>query len=85
MVTGTVDRLGWLDGAVNNAGIAGSVFTPPADIAEENWLATINTNLNAVFMSMKFEIPVMLASGDGTIVKFAYMAGTCGGDIGSAT
>ena len=54
MVARTVDRFGRLDGAVNNAGITGPVFTPVADVSEEDWLATMATNLNAVFMSMKF-------------------------------
>ncbi len=84
MVAKTVDRFGRLDGAVNNAGIVVNPFTPVADISEENWLATINTNLNAVFMSMKFEIPAMLVGGGGAIVNISSMYGLIGGDIGNA-
>jgi A-factor type gamma-butyrolactone 1'-reductase (1S-forming) len=84
MVAITVARFGRLDGAVNNAGIAGPVFTPVADIGEEDWLATINTNLNAVFMSMKFEIPALLASGGGSIVNISSIMGLSGSDIGHA-
>jgi len=84
MVAKTVDRFGRLDGAVNNAGIAGSPFTPAADIADEDWHAVINTNLNAVWMSMKFEIPAMLASGGGAIVNMSSMYGLIGSDIGHA-
>lgn len=84
MVAKTVDRFGRLDGAVNNAGITPGVFTPAADIVEDDWYDTINTNLNAVFMSMKFEIPAMLANGGGSIVNISSMYGLIGGDIGNA-
>jgi A-factor type gamma-butyrolactone 1'-reductase (1S-forming) len=83
MVARTVDRFGRLDGAVNNAGITPGIFTPTADYAEEDWYATIDTNLNGVFMSMKFEVPAILASGGGSIVNISSMYGTTGGDIGN--
>ena len=81
MVAKTVERFGRLDGAVNNAGITGPVFTPVADVTEEDWLATMATNLTGVFMSMKFEIPALLTSGGGSIVNIASMAGLEGSDI----
>ena len=81
MVAKTVDRFGRLDGAVNNAGITGPVFTPVADVTEEDWLATMATNLTGVFMSMKFEIPAMLASGGGSIVNISSILGLEGSDI----
>ncbi len=84
MVTNTVARFGRLDGAVNNAGIAGEPFHAIADIPEESWHAVINTNLNSVFMSMKFEIPAMLNSGGGSIVNMSSMLGLIGSDIGHA-
>ena len=81
MVAQTVERFGRLDGAVNNAGITGPVFTPLADVSEEDWLATIATNLTGVFLSMKFEIPAMLASGGGSIVNISSILGLEGSDI----
>lgn len=81
MVAKTVERFGRLDGAVNNSGITGPVFTPIADVSEDDWLATIATNLTAVFMSMKFEIPAMLASGGGAIVNISSILGLEGSDI----
>jgi NAD(P)-dependent dehydrogenase (short-subunit alcohol dehydrogenase family) len=82
MVARTVERFGRLDGAVNNAGITGPVFTAVADVTEEDWLATMATNLTGVFMSMKFEIPALLASGGGSIVNIASILGLEGSDIG---
>jgi NAD(P)-dependent dehydrogenase (short-subunit alcohol dehydrogenase family) len=82
MVARTVERFGRLDGAVNNAGITGPVFTAVADVTEEDWLATMATNLTGVFMSMKFEIPAMLASGGGSIVNISSILGLEGSDIG---
>jgi len=84
MVARTVERFGRLDGAVNNAGMVASALTAVADISEENWLATISTNLTAVFLSMKYEIPALLASGGGSIVNMASMAGLVASDIGGA-
>lgn len=83
MVARTVDRFGRLDGAVNNAGVAAGVFTPIAEFADEDWHASIDTNLTAVFMGMKFQIPAMLASGGGSIVNISSIYGTVGGDIGN--
>ncbi len=85
MVAATMKRFGRLDGAVNNAGIANAPFTPTADIDDADWRAVIDTNLNAVWMSMKFEIPAMLASGGGSIVNMSSMYGLIGSDIGHAS
>jgi len=83
MVARTVDRFGRLDGAVNNAGVAAGIFTPIADFTDEDWHTSIDTNLTAVFMGMKFQIPALLASGGGSIVNISSMYGTTGGDIGN--
>lgn len=83
MVARTVDRWGRLDGAVNNAGVTGGLFTPVADFSDDDWHSVIDINLTGVFASMRAEIPAMLASGGGSIVNIASMYGLNGGDIGN--
>ena len=83
MVAQTVERFGRLDGAVNNAGITGGMFKPVADFTDEDWAGAIDTNLTGVFMSMRAQIPALLASGGGSIVNISSAYGLNGGDIGN--
>lgn len=63
IVAAAVERFGGLDGAFNNAGITGPVMAPLADIDEIAWDETLATNLRAVFVCMKYQIPALLARG----------------------
>lgn len=65
---------GRLDGAVNNAGIGGE-FGPVTACSDANWDKTIAVNLTSVFLCMKAQLPLMLASGGGSIVNMASLAG----------
>ncbi len=84
MVTGTMQRFGRLDCAVNNAGIAGPALTPLADIAEADWDAVMAVNLKAVWLCMKHEIPAMLKHGSGAIVNVSSIYGHKGMEFGAA-
>jgi NAD(P)-dependent dehydrogenase (short-subunit alcohol dehydrogenase family) len=84
MVKTTVDRWGRLDAAFNNAGIIGSAFVPVSSYEVETWDQVIAINLTGVFLSMKYEIPAMLASGGGSIVNMSSVAGQIGGAVGVA-
>lgn len=84
MVAAAVKRYGGLDGAFNNAGITGPVLEALADIDEAAWDETLATNLRAVFVCMKHQIPALLARGGGSIVNMASMYGLKAGDIGNA-
>lgn len=84
MVATAVSRFGGLDGAFNNAGITGPTLTPLADMDEAGWDETLTTNLRAVFVCMKYQIPEMLKRGGGAIVNMASMYGLKAGDIGNA-
>jgi NAD(P)-dependent dehydrogenase (short-subunit alcohol dehydrogenase family) len=84
LVAVAVDHFGGLDGAFNNAGITGPVRTPIADIPEDGWDQAINTNLRAVFVCMKYQIPALLTRGGGTIVNMSSMYGLTPSDLGHA-
>ncbi len=84
LIAATIERFGGLDGAFNNAGITGPTLTPIADIEEAGWDAAINTNLRAVFVCMKYQIPALLARGGGGIVNMSSMYGLTPSDLGHA-
>lgn len=62
----TIARYGRLDVAFNNAGI--TLEKPLHEYTGGEWDDVTNTNLRGVFLSMKYEIPYMLAAGSGNIV-----------------
>jgi NADP-dependent 3-hydroxy acid dehydrogenase YdfG len=68
LVEKTVDTYGKLDYAVNNAGI-GEKMTPLVEQTSEKFDQIMNTNVRGVWLSMKYEIPMMIKNGGGAIVK----------------
>jgi NAD(P)-dependent dehydrogenase (short-subunit alcohol dehydrogenase family) len=65
---------GRLDIAFNNVGAEQSA-TPLAGLSEDEWDRIIAINLRGVFLSMKYEIPLMLKHGGGAIVNTSSGAG----------
>jgi NAD(P)-dependent dehydrogenase (short-subunit alcohol dehydrogenase family) len=65
-VAQTVAHYGRLDVAFNNAGI--TIEKPMHEYTLAEWDDVVTTNLRGVFLSMKYEIPHLLAAGGGTIV-----------------
>ncbi|TWG94379.1 NAD(P)-dependent dehydrogenase (short-subunit alcohol dehydrogenase family) [Luteimonas sp. J16] len=82
MIAAALDRFGRLDCAVNNAGIAGPMRTPLAEVEEAQWDAVMEVNLKGVWLCMKHEIPAMLAGGGGAIVNVASIYGLKPSDVG---
>ena len=81
LVEATMDRFGRLDVAFNNAADHHGL-TPLADIPAADFDRTIAVSLRGVFLSMKFEIPAMLATGGGAIVNMSSTAGVAAGTAG---
>jgi NAD(P)-dependent dehydrogenase (short-subunit alcohol dehydrogenase family) len=77
LVEKTVDTYGRLDYAVNNAGI-GEKMTPLVEQTSEKFDQIMNTNVRGVWLSMKYEIPMMIKNGGGAIVNTSSGAGLVG-------
>ncbi|WP_232667374.1 SDR family NAD(P)-dependent oxidoreductase [Pseudonocardia sp. TRM90224] len=78
LVERTVAEFGRLDAAFNNAGGPGHRPAPLADVAVADFDTVARTSLLGVFLSMKHEIPAMVAGGGGAIVNMASTAGVEG-------
>ncbi|MEO0489946.1 MAG: glucose 1-dehydrogenase [Cyanobacteria bacterium P01_A01_bin.123] len=73
-VNATVETYGRLDIAFNNAGI----FMTPVEIQDmdlDNYRDMIATNLDGVFYSMRYELPIMIEQNSGVIVNMSSVAG----------
>jgi NAD(P)-dependent dehydrogenase (short-subunit alcohol dehydrogenase family) len=77
MVAKTVKSYGRLDFAFNNAGVDGPTVAL-VDTTFEDWNKIIAVNLTGVFHCLKYEIPVMLEQGKGSIVNTSSVAGVKG-------
>ena len=71
LIDTAVATYGRVDFAINNAGVVNSVMVPTAEIPEEDWDVLMNTNLKGVWLSMKYQIPVMVKQGAGVIVNIS--------------
>lgn len=77
LVENTMDRLGRLDIACNNAGIGGEQ-APMADMSIENWRHVMAVNLDSVFYGMKYQVKAMLSNGGGSIINISSILGSVG-------
>lgn len=78
LVAAAVKAFGRLDGAYNNAGVAGKIART-ADDTEDNFDRIMAVNLRGVWLCMKYEIIQMIKQGTGgAIVNTASAAGLVG-------
>ncbi|MDB5725865.1 MAG: family oxidoreductase [Novosphingobium sp.] len=73
-----VATYGGLDAAFNAAGIDGEKGNATADCTLENWNRVMAIDLTGLWFCMRHQIPAMLASGGGSIVNCASVAGLVG-------
>jgi NAD(P)-dependent dehydrogenase (short-subunit alcohol dehydrogenase family) len=83
LIDRTVAAYGGLDFAFNNAGIEGTAFVPVQHYTEATWDSVMDINAKGVFLSMKYELPHILARR-GAIVNMASVAGLKGSRMGAA-
>lgn len=72
-----LDDLGGFDILMNNAGSAGPTAWVE-DIAPEDWLRTVDINLNSQFLFIRGVVPTMKAQKSGLIVNMSSVAGRLG-------
>jgi NAD(P)-dependent dehydrogenase (short-subunit alcohol dehydrogenase family) len=73
MIETAVDKYGRLDILVNCAGIALNEIST-TECTEEVFNRIVATNLNGVWLGMKYAIPQMIRTGGGAIINFASIA-----------
>ena len=78
LVAKTVETYGGLHVAFNNAGVEGDVMIPSTEQSRENFSHVMDINVWGVLASMKHQIPAIIASGGGSVVNNASVAGIVG-------
>ena len=73
----TKETFGRLDIAVNNAGVD-EKSSPSADQSTAEWERVIDTNVLGTFLCTKYEVPLLLEHGGGSIVNISSGAGVIG-------
>jgi NAD(P)-dependent dehydrogenase (short-subunit alcohol dehydrogenase family) len=75
-VKAVMGKHGRIDVLVNNAGISGSAFEDPFDLAAWNKLMGVNST--GVFLGHRHVVPIMAKQGAGSIVNLSSISGVVG-------
>jgi NAD(P)-dependent dehydrogenase (short-subunit alcohol dehydrogenase family) len=72
LVAETVERCGWLDVLVNNAGLYASLAMRPfTEIPLEEWRRVMDVNVASMFLTCRAAVPAMRERGGGAIVNIS--------------
>ena len=82
LVADIIQRFGRLDILVNNAAIASA--TRIEQLTEDEWRATIDTNLTAAFLCIQAVVPAMKSQSHGRIINVSSLAGRSVSTLGGA-
>jgi len=74
LVDCAIDTYGGLDVAFNNAGITGA-GKALSELSFGEWQETLDVNLSSAFLGAKYQMPVMLKQGSGSIIFTSSFVG----------
>ncbi len=73
LVNGVIERYGRLDYAFNNAGGGGRPGSM-VDMNETDWASSMDSNFKSVWLSMKYELPIIARQGGAVVNNASAMA-----------
>jgi len=83
LVALAMDSCGRLDAAFNNAGTMGPLG-PTTALERADWQRTLDTNLTAMFLAAKYQVPALLRGGAGSLIFTSTFVGHTAGFAGAA-
>jgi NAD(P)-dependent dehydrogenase (short-subunit alcohol dehydrogenase family) len=82
LVATAEERFGALHVMVNNAAVAYAI--PLIEMSEEDWDATMNTNVKGAFFGCKYAIPAMIRAGGGSVINMGSVNSFLGEKLSAA-